>query len=66
MKRTLTKRFTCQYYISLNREFFRDVRNCKDLYGNKSSYAPVAFNTNPCYFESFQAGLRTLPFGLRA
>ena len=31
-----------------------------------SSHAPVVFHTNPCNFASFQAAIKSLPFGVRA
>lgn len=31
-----------------------------------SSHAPVVFHTNPCNFASFQAAIKSLPFGLIA
>ena len=31
-----------------------------------SSHAPVVFHTNPCNFTSFQAAIKSFPFGVRA
>ena len=45
------------------------VRNKKDLYEEfalPSSHAPVVFHTNLCNFASFQAAIKSLPFGVRA
>ena len=71
MERTVTNKLTCKFLgLYPNRGIFYGRLKLEGFVWEEdalpSSHAPVVFHTNPCNFASFQAAIKSLPFGLRA
>ena len=71
MERTVTNKLTCKFSgFYPKRGIFFGRYKLEGIVWEEdalpSSHAPVVFRTNPCNFASFQAAIKSLPFGLRA
>lgn len=71
MERTVKNKLTCKFSgLHAKRGIFYGRLKLEGFVWEEdtlpSSHAPVVLHTNPCNFVSFQAAIKSLPFGLIA
>ena len=71
MERTVTNKLTCKFsgLYPKRRIIYGRYKLGGFVWEEDAlpfSHASVVFHTNPCNFSSFQAAIKSLPFGLRA